>query len=292
MSRWLTVKQMSAKYDVADATIKYWLSLKYITGSRIGTTLMIDEESFERYLELNKQVGVGEEYLEKLILDKRDERDFILSKYDDEIYVLRTQRICSPLFKLIVREMSELIFYANQRRLFYAISTGEPIERVARRHGIPYHLAVESYESIVKELASKTGFLSTLRKELINCRLQCADYKRQIKSMGTLIAACDLPKADADGFPKDINALLNLPVCEVVKDARARSALLRNDLRTVRNVLEYVLTNGWGSLLRLKSMGPASYAHVVRAFKAANLIDGRLNSYLYIHLSPQTSSGG
>lgn len=289
MSHWLTLKQMSEKYGISDTTIKYWLSAKYVTSSRIGHTLLIEEDSLLRYLDLHKQLGAGEEYLKKLLRDKRDECDFLLSKYDDEIYVLKTQRICSPLFKLVIREMAELVFYAGHRRLFYAISTGEPIERVARLHGIPYHRAVEFYESIVKELACKTGFLSVLRKELVNCRLRCADYKRQIESMGALLAACDMPKVDNGGFPADIVGLLGLPVREVVKDARARNALLRNELRTVKQVLEYALMNGWGSLLRLKSMAPASYAHIVKSFKAARLIDGRLNSYLYVHLSPQPS---
>ena len=107
MSNWLTTKQMSERRDIQEAILKNWANLGYITSSRIDDQLFLDDESLDAYLEAHKRLGLEAGYLSKIVEEKKLERDFIISKYDDLLYVLRTQTTCKPLYEIIIRERVE-----------------------------------------------------------------------------------------------------------------------------------------------------------------------------------------
>ena len=100
MSNWLTTKQMSERRDIQEAILKNWANLGYITSSRIDDQLFLDDESLDAYLEAHKRLGLEAGYLSKIVEEKKLERDFIISKYDDLLYVLRTQTTCKPLYEI------------------------------------------------------------------------------------------------------------------------------------------------------------------------------------------------
>ena len=91
----------------------------------------------DAYLEAHKRLGLEAGYLSKIVEEKKLERDFIISKYDDLLYVLRTQKTCKPLYEIIIRELSALILHPVARNVFYSISTGESVAKVADRHRLP-----------------------------------------------------------------------------------------------------------------------------------------------------------
>lgn len=92
----------------------------------------------DAYLEAHKRLGLEAGYLSKIVEEKKLERDFIISKYDDLLYVLRTQKTCKPLYQIIIRELAALILHPVARNVFYSISIGESVEKVAGRHRITY----------------------------------------------------------------------------------------------------------------------------------------------------------
>ena len=125
---------MSERHGVQEATLRNWANLGYITSSRINNQLFLDDESLT-------------DYLAKIVEEKKLERDFIISRYDDLLYVLRTQKTCKPLYEIIIRELSQLIVHPGARDIFYSISMGESIEKVAGRHRITYGRALQIYNS-------------------------------------------------------------------------------------------------------------------------------------------------
>lgn len=59
---------------------------------------------------LTKKLDLEADYLSRVVEEKKLERDFIQSKYDDLLYVLRTQKVCKPLYAIIIRELAQLIY--------------------------------------------------------------------------------------------------------------------------------------------------------------------------------------
>ena len=172
---------MSERRDIQEAILKNWANLGYITSSRINDQLFLDDESLDAYLEAHKRLGLEAGYLSKIVEEKKLERDFIISKYDDLLYVLRTQKTCKPLYQIIIRELAALILHPVARNVFYSISIGESVEKVAGRHRITYEKTLQIYNSILKGLKLKKDILATYRKRAINARfLSLADNNKNI----------------------------------------------------------------------------------------------------------------
>ena len=152
MSNWLTLKRLSEKYGVSESTLRVWKCLGYVTSSVIENVVMLDEESVIHFWEMRKTKGLNEEYLEKLIKEKEWERDILLSKLDDELFLLRTSELHQPLFHVIIQELGQLITNDREREIFLAISSGKPISWVAANRGMTYAQAVETYSSILRRL--------------------------------------------------------------------------------------------------------------------------------------------
>ena len=144
---------MSERHGIQETILRNWANLGYITSSRIDDQLFLDDESLDAYLEAHKRLGLEAGYLSKIVEEKKLERDFIISKYDDLLYVLRTQKTCKPLYEIIIRELSALILHPVTRDIFYSISTGESVAKVADRHRITYGKTLQMYNSILKGLS-------------------------------------------------------------------------------------------------------------------------------------------
>ena len=62
--------------------------------------------------------------------------------------LLEVSTICMPVYKDVIKEMSEVIKDARVRDVFYLLSTGSDIQAVSKRTGIaPRNLAYISKES-------------------------------------------------------------------------------------------------------------------------------------------------
>ena len=104
MANWITLKQLSEKRGIAESDLRTWANLGYITSSRIENVLMIDDESLTQYLDVHQTKDLGENYLEKIIKEKELEREVLLSQCDDELFLLKTQKLHQPLFHILIQE--------------------------------------------------------------------------------------------------------------------------------------------------------------------------------------------
>ena len=246
MSNWLTTKQMSERHGIQETILRNWANLGYITSSRINDQLFLDDESLDAYLEAHKRLGLEAGYL---------------SKYDDLLYVLRTQTTCKPLYEIIIRELSALILHPVTRDIFYSISTGESVAKVADRHRITYGKTLQMYNSILKGLKLKKDILATYRKRAIDARfLSLADNNKNI-NVG------------------QEEWILQLPVCKVA-DTRLANVLYNQDVRTVKDLLEIVSGRGWKSLLRIEGVGKTSYYHLLSKLQMIGVVDESLDRIL------------
>lgn len=152
------------------------------------------------------------------------------------LYVLRTQNTCKPLYEIIIRELATLILHPVTRDIFYSISTGESVAKVADRHRITYGKILQMYNSILKGLNLKKDILATYRKRAINARfLSLADNNKNI-NVG------------------QEEWILQLPVCKVA-DTRLANVLYNQDVRMVKDLLEIVSGRGYHLLSKLQMIG-------------------------------------
>ncbi len=73
MANWITLKQLSEKRGIAESDLRTWANLGYIASSRIENVLMIDDESLTQYLDVHQTQDLGENYLDGLWVNIRDE---------------------------------------------------------------------------------------------------------------------------------------------------------------------------------------------------------------------------
>ena len=107
MANWLTIKQLSEKRGIAESTLRNWTNLGYITSSTIDNIIMLDDDSLTSYLDTHQSKGLSKESLEKLIKEKEMEYEIILSRLNDELFLLKTQSLHQPLFHTIVQELGQ-----------------------------------------------------------------------------------------------------------------------------------------------------------------------------------------
>ena len=244
---------MSERHGVQEATLRNWANLGYITSCRMGNQLFLDDESLTAYLEAHKRLGLQADYLAKIVEEKKLKRDFIISRYDDLLYVLRTQKTCKPLYEIIIRELSQLIVHPGARDIFYSISRGESIEKVAGRHRITYDRALHIYNSHLRGLKVRKNVLATYRKHIIDARFQSlADKSKNINL-------------------NQEERVLQLSVCKVAD---------KEEIRTVGQLLELVSGKGWRWLLKMEGVGRISYDRLLSNLQLAGVVDESLEQIL------------
>ena len=243
MANWLTIKQLSEKRGIAETTLRNWTNLGYITSATIDGIIMLDDDSLTSYLDAHQTKGANKESLEDLIREKELECKMILSRLDDELFLLKTQRLHQPLFHIIIQELGQLITNDSQREIFLAISTGEPISRVAVRHNMTYQETIEAYSYILKKLSENTERIATYRN----------------RTMTSLFGKYNMDN------PTDIpiNRLFNERACHI---------LHKLEIETVRQLLQFTYQYGWSRLKRLEGLGKTTYNEILNALYNANFI--------------------
>lgn len=258
MAHWKTIKQVSEKYGIAETTLRGWTKLGYITHSIINNVVMLDDESITRYLDAHQTKGLSEDSLDKLIKEKEWEREVILSRFDDELFLLKTQKLYEPLFHILIKELGQLITDDDQRDIFLTISSGEPISRVAVRHRMTYDEVVAKYSSILDKLGRNSERIATLRTQ----------------------AMAPFSKYETDN-PLEIH------LSRFIND-RACHILLKLEIETVHQLLQHTSKYGWPSLKRLDGMGAITYKEIINSLYNANFIV--INKDKTITLSPEIAT--
>lgn len=241
---WMTLKQMSERHGIAESTLRIWKSSGYITSSTVDNVVMLDEESLTRFLNTHQTKGLSPGELEKLIKEKELERDVLLSKLDDELFLLKTHKQHQALFHVIIQELAALIMDRNKREVFLAISRGEPIARVAKRYRMTYEQALTAYNSILETLSENTERIATFRPQTID-RL----------------------------FGKyNVENPANVHLKQVFKGHALTVLHLHARFNTVGELLQYTSLHGWRSLRRIKGLGNTTFIQIIKTLEEAHFV--------------------
>lgn len=244
MANWITLKQLSEKRGIAESDLRTWANLGYIASSRIENVLMIDDESLTQYLDVHQTKDLGENYLEKIIKEKELEREVLLSQCDDELFLLKTQKLHQPLFHILIQELGQLITDDHEREIFLSVSGGEPIARVAKRNKMTYAQVSVSYSSILGRLSENTERIATFHSP----------------TMELIFDKCNMATR------------INTPLSSLIRGHAHNVLYGEMGFRTVHDLLRYTTQNGWQSLRRFKGMGLVTYKRVMNALRDDNFI--------------------
>ena len=240
----MTPELLSKKCGIPESTLRLWKCLGYIVSATIDNKVMMDEDSLTVYLNAHCTKQLSECYLKKIIRDRELELELLLSQLDDELFLLKTHKEYQPLFHILVQELAQLITDSRLREIFLSITSGEPISRVAVRHGMSYERILMTYRSILNDLNGNIGKAGTNHGRIEN----------------SLLA-----KYGMDG-PMD------MPLSELLP-FRAYSTLLKEaDVSTLSDLLKYTSLHGWHSLNSLRNMGKLTYSRMIEALQKARFI--------------------
>lgn len=244
MSKWLTLQQLSEKRGINETTLRYWKSSGYIKSSTIDNVVMLDDESVSHFLDAHQTKELDEDCLKKLIQEKELEREIMLAHLEDELFLMKTQKLYQPLFHILIEELSALIIDNCQREIFLAISTGEPIARVAARHQMTYAQAVETYNVILDKLGENTQRIATLRQRTMELLFSRFDTTNPTNTR------------ISDIFETHANSVL---------------ATVAN-ISTVSELLKYASEHGWDSIRKLRGMGTVTYSRMIEMLSNTHFI--------------------
>lgn len=235
MADWLTLKQLSEKRGIPESTLRCWKTQNYIASSTIDNVVMLDDESVTRFLNAHQTDELSDECLKEIIREKMLEREVALSRFDDELFLLRTLKLHQPLFHTLIGELGALITDDCTRDIFLSVSQGEPISRVAARHGLTYMQTIKTYSGILGRLGENTARIASLRERAIQCLFG------------------KFNTTDPVGIP--IAKIFDIHACGVLH-AEA-------EINTVRELLQYASENGWDKLKSLRGLGDVTYRHII-----------------------------
>lgn len=287
MSGWITIQNMSVKYGLNEADMNKLAKERKITSLRLGRQLYIDEDSLQSYFEKHKILDTEQVYLDKLIQEKKEERDSIISEYDDEIFLLKALKGQVILFEIILNELSLLIKDVSTRQVFYSVSKGEKLEDVAKKHNITYDKVCKLYTEGCRILRYKKDTIGKYPKQIASLTLECAKLKSQNLAMRKMInkqAEAELLVNQAEISPEILNTL-SKPLEKLNMETKLVNLLKANGMSTVEDLLKYTKEKGFSGLSALKFIGPQTCKILVRELCLEGIIDEKENSDLYQYIN-------
>lgn len=247
MTNWITLKSVSLRYGISPETVLEWIKDNLISGSCIGGTWLVDNDSLCHYLELHKTLDSQQQYLDEQLAKRREEIDLIIAHYDDSAFILNSLLALTPLFHYMVAELATLIPEEDKRDLFLSVVNGESLEEIALRRFTTYDKIVCEFTEIIKSLAKHRDFIKLYPE-----------------------------KPDTETI-----RLLETNLDEFALNFRIRSCLHVSGIYTVKDLLLYIKHgNGLKSLKKMRNFGTQSYYILLNSLREHGIIDKEGNSPL------------
>lgn len=163
MPNWKGIEEICNKYGIPERLIYKWKSRKEITVAVFDGYPMIDEDSLIKRLEIKRREAISTDKLTSRI-EKQ------LRNYEENIFIFETINALTPIIRLLIRELSEVITNDERKELFLYLSLQGDMEEYASTHGISVENVENIYKSLVKEVKRNAGFLERYRTEVIFLR--------------------------------------------------------------------------------------------------------------------------
>lgn len=277
--QWIGIEEAAEKYQVSSKRIHTWCEKKEIISSKIDHYLMLDENSLEECLERHKQLSLSDHEL-KCRMNK------IIGENEEEVFILQSMKELTPIIRLVIKELAGMIQNDNRRRLFLYIALKGSVREYSDETCYDYYKVRTEFESVLREIKSRAGFLKIHKDEMIQLKSILRLYE---KKYGKEMLIEDLKKikeveASALKEKKEAIELLKTPISKLNFDMRSERVLTKNGIHTLHDLLQITYKYGFGRLCKLPDFGPVGQRRVINQLKILNIVDDELISYLYKYM--------
>lgn len=289
---------LAAIFQKEKEDVLKWIKQNKITASKIGNNWMVDEASFYHVIRLNLKLSEYDKYLEEEIKIREEEITNILVQLDDLSYLLKSVNKISPLLRLLIREMASLLPTGLMRSIFTDVTSGIGISKCAETYDLSFAQACNLYNSAIKSIGHKLGFITEYRdilaqEKLYIRRLEIINRNQEEKIR---ILSDELERITSEAVKNDGRSELLIPVTairilslnlamDLDLDTRCVNSLYSLNIRTVEDLLRYIRYGGLKRLTSARNFGESSLRRLRYKLTKAGIIDENEQSYLFEYLS-------
>lgn len=292
----IPLSEAAILYCTNERNILNWAKQNKITTSRIGGTLMIDETSLSRIIELNAKISHYDEYLENIVEIKEKELSNVILQINDIIFLFQSIKKTTPLLRALINETALLIPDEFKRNIYKETTLSMKLSDVAQKYNITNEKARYIYDSAIKCINDNLGFILEYRntlelKDLKIKKLEIAvrNQEEVIENLSILLR-CYADKPYKTPTPvkyipyKDLMILSMSLETDFNLEFRTVNCLRAIDINTIEDLLRFVRDNGAESLLNMRNFGVKSLVQLRSTLVESDIIDSEWKSYLFEYL--------
>ena len=274
MTNWIGIEEASKLYKVADKRIYQWCQQGEIIFSEVRGDTMIEENSLKQRLELNKR-----ECISKVELENRTKE--ILQNNRDRIFILESLVKLTPIMKVVLQELGEMIIKDECRELFLYLATGGNIENYAKENGLTVIKVQKILDTAILEIERNKKFLREYpkKRELLK-RTSKKQNKLKKEQKEYVRPQC----ITVEGVPEKEALLLATSIDDLGFDIRTLHCLANNQLDTLGDILYYTKLNGFDKLLELNRFGTGCLTKLKSHLVKMDIINEDGDSCLYDYI--------
>lgn len=298
----ITIKEAARLYETKQRNVLYWIKQHKITYSKIGNTYFVDEIELGKIIARNIRWSHYADYLEEETRIREDALTNALMQIDDLIFLFKSVKKVSPLLLLLIDEMTSLISHENRKTIFIGVLSGKSISAIAQECGIPFDKACYLYNSALKELKSKAGFLRTYRKNLLESKLATRKLEIENQNLKEYInkvnyffdnqkkndnTSLQVYPVAMNNIPWECVRVLSLNVMTTFDlDERVINGLRGLGIVTIEDLIRFIRNKGFNSFGECRNIGKKSLNILKDVLMKNGIIDESGYSYLFKYIEP------
>ena len=200
---------------------------------------------------------------------------------------LELPTVCMPVYKDVIKEMSEVIKDVRVRDVFYSLLTGSDAQTVSRRTGIAPRNLAYMYKKGIRAVYSEWKSYSEWKRELDNACVRCRNYESLLPSPQDIsrqnFRNVIIVVRDPD-IPSEYLDLLVTPLGKLGINFRALRALRKYNIYLLEDLLRFIKYNGFDALRTIPGMGVKSAEQLYEILKDKNILEDKDTCVLFRYL--------
>ena len=277
--QWIGIEEAAEKYQVSSKQISTWCEKQEVICSKIGSYWMIDENNFTVCLERNKQLCLTDHEF-KCKMYK------IMGENEEELFLLNSLKELSPFIRLMIDELAGLIQNKERRKIFLYIVLRGSAREYGNDNGLGSHDVQKEFNSILREIKSRAGFLKTYREDIYRLRATLRLYEKKYGKEMLNEEVTTLEEMDAPYLEEKKKAieLLQTPIQKFCFNPRVENTFLRMGILTLHDLLEITRKYGVGRLGHYSHIGAVTLRKIIDQLRKQDILDEENISYLYKYM--------
>lgn len=277
--QWIGIEEAAEKYQVSSKQLSNWCEKQEVICSKIGHYWMIDENSFTVCLERNKQLSLSD-YEFKCKMYK------IMGENEEELFLLNSLKELTPFIRLIIDELAGLIQNKKRREFFLYVVMKGSIREYSNEIGIRCTEAQKEFNSILREIKSRAGFLKTYREDLYRLRATIRLYEKKYgkEMLNEEIITLEEIEAPYVEEKKKAIELLQTPIEKFGLGLKIESSFTRLGILTLHDLLQITRKYGVGRLANYPYIGAVTLRKIIEQLRKLEILDDENISYLYKYM--------